>query len=119
MSAESARLMLRGTDEIQNQIRAIRALYHGMQHGATPESVGLDWSVIDQHFHMLSDEEREMLGCFSQMPFDEVSNDTDQTEAENLVALLQLAFSRVRGSRRRRSRRSRCGGQQARDRRDQ
>ena len=44
--AESERRALRGTDEIQSQLVAIRALYHGMRQGATPESVGLDWSVI-------------------------------------------------------------------------
>ena len=111
---ESGSFRGRDLDEVQSQIDAISALWHGMDQGATPATVGLDWSVIDQHLSAFTGEEREMLGCLSQLEFDEPESESDATEAE-LSRLMAASVQRTRGRRRRGRRGGRLGrGQRSR-----
>ena len=103
---ESDRRELRASDEIRAQADAIRALMHDMS--ATPKSVGLDWALIDENLSLFSDTEREMMGCISQLDYDEPCSESEELE-HKLSRVMTAGVQRPRGRRVRGSRGGRRG----------
>ena len=99
--------MLRGTDELQSQVAGLRLLIQDPI--ATPESVSLDWSSIQEHISAFTDEEREIIGEISQWDIDEISDESGEIESHLMATTVQCVPSRRRRGRR--------GGRQARARR--
>ena len=104
--SESECRMLRCSDEIRSQADAIRALTHDPS--VTPQSVGLDWSLIDENLSLFSNDEREMMGCISQIAYDEPCSKSEEHE-HKLSRVMAAGVQHPRGRRVRGSRGGRRG----------